>query len=142
LTIYADSSFFVSLYVVDGHSKEAWRRMSSRAALWLTSLNRVEFAHAVFLQVFWKKATSAEAESAMRAFHRDDQAGIWRVADLPPKSIDRSIDLARQYGPSLGVRTLDSLHVACAMELGAERFWTFDERQAKLAKAVGLNTKS
>jgi len=34
--------------------------------------------------------------------------------------------------------TLDTLHVASALELGAERFWTFDERQAKLARAVGL----
>jgi predicted nucleic acid-binding protein len=36
------------------------------------------------------------------------------------------------------VRTLDSLHVASALELKADRFWTFDERQAKLAKVVGL----
>ncbi len=34
--------------------------------------------------------------------------------------------------------TLDTLHVASALELGAERFWTFDEQQAKLAKAAGL----
>jgi len=49
-------------------------------------------------------------------------------------------DLARRHGAKLGVRTLDSLHVACAVELKAERFWTFDERQAKLAKAEGLKT--
>ncbi len=46
----------------------------------------------------------------------------------------------RRYGPKLGVRTLDSLHVACALELKAERFWTFDERQAKLARVEGLKT--
>jgi predicted nucleic acid-binding protein len=38
------------------------------------------------------------------------------------------------------MRTLDSLHVASALLLKAERFWTFDERQAKLAKAEGLKT--
>jgi len=38
------------------------------------------------------------------------------------------------------MRTLDSLHVACAIELKAERLWTFDERLAKLAKAQGLKT--
>jgi hypothetical protein len=26
------------------------------------------------------------------------------------------------------------------LELGAERFWTFDDRQAKLARAVGLKS--
>ena len=34
--------------------------------------------------------------------------------------------------------TLDTLHVASALQLGAERFFTFDERQANLARAVGL----
>jgi predicted nucleic acid-binding protein len=28
--------------------------------------------------------------------------------------------------------------VACALELKAQRFWTFDQRQAKVAKAAGL----
>jgi hypothetical protein len=32
--------------------------------------------------------------------------------------------------------------VACALELRAERFWTFDERQAKLAEAVGLDASA
>lgn len=53
---------------------------------------------------------------------------------------ETSINLARRFGPTLGVRTLDSLHVACAMELSAQKFWTFDERQAKLAEAAGLDT--
>jgi predicted nucleic acid-binding protein len=47
-------------------------------------------------------------------------------------------DFARHCGPKLGLRTRDSLHVACALELKAGRFWTLDERQAKLAKAQGL----
>jgi predicted nucleic acid-binding protein len=59
---------------------------------------------------------------------------------MPENAFELCADLARRYGPKLGTRTLDSLHVACALELKAERFWTFDERQAKLAKAVGLRT--
>jgi len=39
-------------------------------------------------------------------------------------------------------RDLDTLHVASALELKAERFWTFDERQKRLARAVGLKTVS
>jgi predicted nucleic acid-binding protein len=59
---------------------------------------------------------------------------------LPERIWETSIDLAHKHGPTLGVRTLDSLHVACALELKAERFWTFDDRQARLAEAVGLDT--
>lgn len=57
---------------------------------------------------------------------------------MPEQAFDHCADLARRYGAKFGMRPLDSLHVACALELKAERFWTFDERQAKLAKAMGL----
>jgi predicted nucleic acid-binding protein len=40
------------------------------------------------------------------------------------------------------VRTLDRLHVACALELKAERFWTFDRRQSKLARVEDLKAAS
>ncbi len=59
---------------------------------------------------------------------------------FPDSAWDKAILLAHRYCGSLGVRTLDTLHMACALELKAERFWTFDERQAKLAEAVGLET--
>ena len=57
---------------------------------------------------------------------------------MPEDAFELCADLARRYGPKFGFRTLDTLHVACALELKAERFWTFDERQAKLAKAQGM----
>lgn len=43
-----------------------------------------------------------------------------------------------EYGPKIWRRTLDTLHVACALELKADHFRTFDERHAKLAMAAGL----
>jgi len=57
---------------------------------------------------------------------------------MPEQAFELCADLARRYGTKFGMRTLDSLHVASALELKADRFWTFDERQGKLAKAMGL----
>lgn len=65
-------------------------------------------------------------------------AGRWISVPIPENAYDLCADLARRHGPKLGMKTLDTLHIACALELKAERFWTFDERQAKLAKAQGL----
>ena len=65
-------------------------------------------------------------------------AGRWISLSMPEDAFELCADLARRYGPKFGMRTVDTLHVACALELKAERFWTFDERRAKLAKAVGL----
>ncbi len=60
---------------------------------------------------------------------------------MPEKAFETCANLAQRHVATLGGRTLDSLHVACALELKAERFWTFDERQARLAEAVGLDTR-
>lgn len=95
----------------------------------------------MFLHVYYKKLAVDEAALAWSDFQQDCAAGVWIQIDLPERAWETSIDLARRYGPSLGVRTLDSLHVACALELKALRFWSFDERQARLAEAVGLDTK-
>jgi predicted nucleic acid-binding protein len=106
----------------------------------LTPLNRAELAHAIHYQVFRKRFSSSEASLAWRDFEEDCVQGIWSFVGLPERMWETSINLARRFGPTLGVRTLDSLHVACAMELSAQKFWTFDERQAKLAEAAGLDT--
>jgi predicted nucleic acid-binding protein len=68
------------------------------------------------------------------------KAGRWNSVPIPDNAFDLCAELARRHGLKLGMSTLDSLHVACALELKADRFWTFDERQAKLAKAEGLRT--
>ncbi|HZW94137.1 MAG TPA: PIN domain-containing protein [Candidatus Eremiobacteraceae bacterium] len=66
--------------------------------------------------------------------------GRWILVVIPENAYDICADLARRHGPKLGMKTLDTLQVACALELKAKRFWTFDKRQAKLAKAQGLKT--
>lgn len=68
------------------------------------------------------------------------RTGRWILLPIPESAFDLCAELGRKHGPKLGLRTLDSLHVACALELKADRLWTFDDRQAKLAKAEGLKT--
>jgi predicted nucleic acid-binding protein len=140
LTVYVDSSFLVSLYVTDQHSAESRQRVLSASSILFTPLHLAEWAHAIAQHVFRRKLTPSEAQRMHLHLEADRSAGRWLEAALPEHAFELCADLARRYGPKLGVHTLDSLHVACALELKAERFWTFDERQAKLAKAVGLKT--
>ncbi len=114
--------------------------MTKHPLVWITAFNRAEVANAIHRYVFRGAISATEALAAWKHFEQDRVNGLWMQVDLPIRFWETSIDLARRYGPTLGVRTLDSLHVACALELKAERFWTFDERQARLAEAVGLDT--
>ena len=140
MTIYVDSSFLVSCYLTDIHSHEADRRMATSPDVFISPFNRYELSVAIFRQAFVKRVVLPVAVQAFGNFEANCRSGVWKVIPFPSAAWETSIDLARKYGPTLGVRTLDSLHVACALELKAQKFWTFDDRQARLAEAVGLDT--
>jgi predicted nucleic acid-binding protein len=142
LNVYADSSFFVPAYIFDAHTSETAVRMAKHPLVWITPLNRAEVANAIHRYVFRGAISAADALSAWTDFERDRAYAIWVEIDLPLRTWETAVGLARRHGATLGVRTLDSLHVACALELKAERFWTFDDRQARLAEAVGLDTRA
>ena len=140
MIVYADSSFLVPAYVLDRHSTGVSERMRGSLRIVVTPFHRAELANAFHQCVFRSALSEFEAARACKRFDEDQQAGIYESVRFPDPAWDRAISLAHRYCGSLGVRTLDTLHVACALELKAERFWTFDERQAKLAEAVGLDT--
>ncbi len=112
--------------------------MSTRPEVWLTPLNIAEFSHAIGQQIFLSKISSLESDQVRGHFENDRAAGLWLEAAMPEQAFERCAEIGHRYGPKLGIRTLDSLHVACALQLKAEQFWTFDERQGKLAKITGL----
>jgi len=138
LTIYADSSFFVSLYVPNQNFKKAQRLAPRHAEIWLTPLHRPEWGHAVTQHLLQGRISDAQAQAFRDHLERDRRSRFWMEVDFPEMAFERCIQLVRQVGSRVPMGTLDTLHVACALELGAERFFTFDERQAKLARAVGL----
>ncbi len=140
MSIYADSSFFVSLYMDDAHSIEAQRRMAKHPRIWLLPLHRVEWTHAIAQHVFRGAVSRTEAVRFYSAFEADRKLRLFLERDMPESVFEVAVELARKHVPQLGCRTLDTLHVASALELGSQEFWTFDERQAKLARAVGLKT--
>jgi predicted nucleic acid-binding protein len=114
--------------------------MASKPRIWFSSLHRAEWMHAISQHVFRKEISAVEARRVQGELERDLRSGLWLKVDLPESVWATCADLARRRGPHLGMRTLDSLHVAVALELAAKAFWTFDERQAKLAAAEGLRT--
>jgi predicted nucleic acid-binding protein len=138
LSVYADSSFILSLYITDSHSSEARGRVQGAPPLILTPFHRAEWAHALAQHQFRRELTAESARHFSAQFISDEADGIFRADAIPERAFDLCADLARRHGHTLAMRTLDSLHVACALELKAEKFWTFNERQAKLAKAQGL----
>jgi predicted nucleic acid-binding protein len=141
LTGYADTSFLVSLYTPDANSSRAAELMVAKPTLLLTPFGELELLNALELRGFRKELSRREVKRAHDAFESDRDNGIFSFQPVPTLVYEVAARISRRRTFELGIRTLDILHVASALVLKAEDFYTFDERQRDLANAEGLRTK-
>jgi predicted nucleic acid-binding protein len=143
VSIYVDTSVLFSLYVTDANSPrtDAWRQ-ANPVPLGLTGFHRIELRNALSLAVFQQRLTTVESLAAWQEVQQDLAAGLLITKpDLWGKLVREAETLAEHHTPVIGSRSLDILHVAAALVLGATEFCTFDTRQGKLAKAAGLHVQ-
>lgn len=141
MSVYADASFLFSLYAIDSHSRRAEKLLAGvKPPLLISELSLLEFVNALRLYLHRDELSLDEVEELDRIFHEDTDSGVVVVRAVGPAAYARAVELSREHTPTLNVRTLDVLHVATAATLGAKVFLTFDQRQAKLARSVGLRT--
>ena len=141
MRVYADTSFLVSLYSPDFHSARASARVTRlKGVLLLTPLTELELTNALELRVFRKEATEMEIRRARAEFEEHARDGVFELEAMPTTVYERARQISGKQTARRGLRTLDILHVASALLLRAEQFWTFDQRQSELARAVGLRT--
>jgi predicted nucleic acid-binding protein len=139
LSIYADTSFLISLYSPDVNSTAAARAMRAPVAEhYITVLGELEVVNALQLRVFHKELSSSQVQSSSNDFERDLRDGILLLRPLTEQIFERARQLSRQTTARLGIRTADLLHVASAVELEAEYLYSFDRQQRKLARTLGL----
>jgi predicted nucleic acid-binding protein len=140
LIAYADTGFLVSLYGQDDLSEAAAELVKSKPVFVLTALGEAEFLTALELRVFRKEWTRREARRVRDLFLQHQAAGVFRPAPLGSEIWEMTMALGRRYSSKLGARTLDLLHVASAIQLKPDVFYSFDKRQRKLARAERLPT--
>lgn len=139
MKIYADPSFIVSLYSPDANSPAAAHAMhASSGDRFLTTFGELEVINAMGLRIFRKEVSPAQAQSSLLEFENDLRDGVFQLRGLPDSILERARQLSRQTTSKLGTRTADLLHVAAALELGADSLYTFDHHQRKLAQSLRL----
>jgi predicted nucleic acid-binding protein len=139
LKIYADPSFLVSLYSLDGNSVAASRTMQASAAdRFLTTLGELEVINALQMRVFRKEVSSEQVHSSLDDFEKHLRDGVFQLRELRDTFFERARQLSKLTTAKMGTRTADVLHVAAALGLGATHLYSFDQRQRKLAQTVRL----
>jgi predicted nucleic acid-binding protein len=130
VTLYVDSSALLKRYVEEPDSARA-------EAILLGDPNWVS-ARVTEVEVRRNLARlleGAELDRARRAFLSDWER-IWVV-----EMDEGTTALAATIGEDTGARTLDALHLAAAKRLAdvpGLAFFTFDIRQARIARSLGL----
>ena len=81
LTVYADTSFFVSLYLEDRHSKNAGQLIDSGGRVWCTPFDRVECTPAVAHQVLYKKLTASGPSTNKKPSWREQKLDTHQPLD-------------------------------------------------------------
>jgi predicted nucleic acid-binding protein len=138
--VYVDPSALARLYIHEADSREisAWRAKVGNA-LPVTHHGRTEIIKAICRVAFLGHLDQDGLAEALSDFAADFANGRLQLADILWRaSLNRPAELSQRHTPKLGTRSLDVLHVACALELRLRRFLTFDDRQQKLAAAAGL----
>jgi predicted nucleic acid-binding protein len=148
MTAFPDTSFLCSLYRLQEFSPAAIARMKQiPQPLPVTSLLLFEFRQSVRLQVFLrakdrkKGFTKAEGEAMLRDLRADLSSGVIAVVPVDWTEVHNLAEmLSAKYTESGGHRFADLLHVATALQLGAQQFLTFDANQRAIARFEGMKT--
>lgn len=105
----------------------------------MTHHGRIEVINAICRTAFLGHLDAQGLAGALADLSADFAAGRLHQADLLWRAaLNRAAELSQSHTPRLGTRSLDVLHVACALELKLRHFLSLDERQQKLVRAVGL----
>lgn len=137
---YFDSGLLLKLYVSEPRAKEAERLCySSPVPPPFTDLHGLELRSAVRQKLGRGEIDLADSERILKTLDGDLAAGMFFHPDFSWREVFlRAEAFAAAHGASTLCRSLDTFHVALASVLGTSEFCTFDTRQARLARAIGL----
>lgn len=146
MTAFTDTSFLCSLYRRQVFSPRANALMARRSnPLPVSSLLLLEFRQSLRLQVWLHSKDSTkgfgkhEANQVLKDLQSDLKARVLEVMPVDWSDVHQIAEsLSVRYTEARGHRFADILHVATALHLSAEEFFTFDKNQQLLAEAEGM----
>ncbi len=141
---YYDTGILLKLYTNEPESLAVERFVKQRRrALRVTDLHVTESMNALQLKAFRGECSQEQAHVAIGLIEDDLRSGILRISSMDwPEVWKICQTLTRTHSADYGTRTLDILHIACAILLHTRNFITSDSRQANLAKTCGLRVQN
>jgi predicted nucleic acid-binding protein len=137
---YYDASIILKLYTEEPQSDAARAFVTSRGeALYLSRLHTAECTSALRLKQFRDECEPGQVAQALAHLEEDFATGVLKVLPVDwDAAWQRCRIISDFHAAATGCRTLDALHVACAVLGTAAEFITSDRRQFALGQLAGL----
>lgn len=132
--IYFDTSALLKLYIREEGSEAVQKWIEAQDdPLPIWDFQYMELTNALRLKVFWGDISEPQADQLIQLFNQRLRKGQYFYPDIDRAKLrDSFCELTRETVRT-GCRTMDILHVACALQLSPKHFISFDERQRRLA---------
>jgi len=136
---YIDSSALIPIYLPEAFSARAQREVRAARQVPFTLVHGLEVRNTFHLLCGRGHISTTQLRAVLSWL--DDDMASHRLAQVPidfTRLFERAEQLSAAHTSRLLCRSLDILHVACALLLGCSRFVTADDRQLALAEVVGM----
>lgn len=143
MKVFPDTSFLCALYRLQVNSPQAAAYFAKMPGpLEVSTLLLYEFRQAIRFQVRLHRYDSTKGYSKAEGLNdvkSDLVSGDVVTVPAPWPVIHLAAErLSERHADAMSHRSMDILHVATAIEIGAKEFLTFDKNQRILAEAEGL----
>ena len=141
MSLYYDSGILVKLYVREESSDAVARSLAARGeAVIVNDLHELEIRNALRLKRFRDEIGDGQLAASMAMLASDLAADRLIRGGIDWGSVCAEAErLSATMTADLGVRTIDLLHVAAALDRTASGLVSLDHRQRAAARASGLD---
>lgn len=140
MAAYLDTGLLIKIYVNEPDSAKALALVESLSGpLLFTRFQRAEVVNTLRCKQGRRELTGADVAKVLADIRADLRSGflLFREPDWS-RVFAGTVRLSNAHAAKTLCRTLDAIHVAQALQLGAAVFATKDDRQCAFAKAAGL----
>jgi uncharacterized protein len=130
-----DSSAFVKRYIEETGSQDVEALYMATTELALSVVCIPEVISALNRRVCEGDLSRRQYETAKASMFEDAHDAM--IVNLTPEVISTCMTIL-ETNP---IRAMDALHIACAVQWGAELFVSADKRQVSAARKAGLQTR-
>jgi predicted nucleic acid-binding protein len=136
--IYFDSSYVVKCYLNEAGADKVQALAAKTQGIASCEIARLEFAATLHRHLREGRINEQRLEEANGYFADDQRNGVWRW--LPPSSslIESASGRVLKLAATVFLRSVDALHLTCAVENGFAEIYTNDRHMMGAAPHFGL----